>query len=110
MKTLKGRPIGLKAYMTKEEMIKKLKENVEQWRKEGFSDNEIYNALVKKVRPLIYGFYWARYPEAVTTLKEAWAEFTMIFPSANLPIKNTNQKTEIKRKLTDKNVDFLEQF
>ena len=71
MKTLKGRPIGLTARMSYEQMLNQLRRNVENWKREGFSNQEILGALIAKARPLINGYYWARYPEAREKCKRA---------------------------------------
>jgi len=71
MKTLKGRPIGLNASMSLDQMLSQLRRNFETWRKEGFKNEEIIAALIAKARPLINGYYWKRYPEARERCKKA---------------------------------------
>lgn len=74
MRTLKGRPIGLKAFMSKEQMKKHLIKIREEWLAEGFSENEVTNAILSKAHPLLVGYYWARFPEASERLAEALRE------------------------------------
>lgn len=69
--SLKGRPIGLKAAMTEREMILHLVQTVQDWTNEGFSMNEIDNAIVAKCSPLIHGYYWNRYPDSSERLIRA---------------------------------------
>ncbi len=73
--SLKGRAIRLKANMSTEEMLTQLKENEEDWRKEGYSKDEILAAQESKIRPLIYGYYWKRYPDAQQRAEEAWNQY-----------------------------------
>jgi len=79
MKTLKGRPIGLKAIMTEVQMYEHLKKIASQWEQEGFSKQEVFQAITSKVRPLAYGFYWHRYPEAQTKIQRAYAKFSLSY-------------------------------
>lgn len=74
MRSLKGRPIGLKAFMSKEQMKKHLIKVREEWLAEGFSENEVTNAILSKVHPLLVGYYWARFPESSERLAEVLRE------------------------------------
>ncbi|MEW6769951.1 MAG: hypothetical protein AB1330_00975 [Bacillota bacterium] len=71
---LKGRPIGLKAFMSKEQMKKHLIKVREEWLAEGFSEAEVTNAVLSKCHPLLVGYYWARFPESSERLAEALRE------------------------------------
>ena len=75
MKTLKGRPIGLNAKMTQEQMFNQLERNAQLWQQEGFSKEEITAAMIAKARPLINGYYWARYPDAQERCRQALEKF-----------------------------------
>lgn len=74
MHSLRGRPIGLKAFMSKEQMKKHLIKLREEWLAEGFSENEVTNAILSKVHPLLVGYYWARFPESSERLAEVLRE------------------------------------
>ena len=118
-KSLRGRPIGLKANMTKEEMKFHLLKIKQQWKEEGFSEEEVNNAIISKCKPLVYGFYWHRFPYASQTLEEVLNEL-------GLEIERTIQdsmrklrkvlKTKKQYKYTTERIkkflgkDYLEQF
>jgi len=75
-KTLKGRPIGLKASMTKEEMKNHLIVKKQEWLEEGFTEEEVLEAIWVKCKPLglVSNFYWNRYPESSERLRLAFEE------------------------------------
>ena len=75
-KTLKGRPIGLKASMTKEEMKNHLIAKKQEWLEEGFTEEEVLEAIWVKCKPLglVSNFYWNRYPESSDRLRLAFEE------------------------------------
>lgn len=74
--TLKGRPIGLKASMSKEEMKNHLLTKLRNWKQEGFSEEEVKQAIYTKCKPLglTSNFYWRKHPEASQRLKEVFKE------------------------------------
>ena len=119
---LKGRPIGLKANMTKEEMKNHLLSKLQEWQKEGLSEIEVKNAIYSKCKPLglTSNFYWSRYPESAERLRQAWDEL-------NWGIKETyndsmaklrmalKEKAKSKRKIEQKTEkietkDYISQF
>ena len=107
MLNLKGIPIGLKAYMDHKEMKTHLINKIEEWQKKGFSDNEVKQAIITKCRPLVYGYYWHRYPDASQTLHKVLIELNI--PIETKPSKApTNRKSKSRRKSKDN--DFLKQF
>jgi len=125
MKALKGRPIGLKAYMSKEQMKKHLLKIKEEWQKEGFSESEVINAIYIKCKPLglVSNFYWKRYPEAAENLRQAWKELgwtedeTIMdsFAKLRTALESSKKKTKLvrpkKRTKTEKAIiDYLNQF
>ena len=71
MKTLRGRPIGLTANMSTDQMYFQLCRNFSSWLQEGFTEEEIIAAIISKARPLINGYYWKRYPEARERCRKA---------------------------------------
>jgi len=75
MRTLKGRPIGLNARMSEDQMLQQLEHNRQTWQREGFSQEEIISAIMAKARPLINGYYWARYPDAQERCRRALERF-----------------------------------
>ena len=127
MKTLKGRPIGLKAYMSVEQMKKHLLKIKKEWQKEGFAENEVINAIYTKCKPLglVSNFYWKRYPGAAENLRQAWKELGWVenetiidsFAKLRTTLESSRKKTKLaKPKLkrmpkTEKAiVDYLNQF
>ncbi len=65
---LKGEPIGLKVYMNKKEMKEQLQKKIKEWENIGISASEIAQAIISKCKPLIYGYYWSKYPESCKRL------------------------------------------
>jgi len=127
MKTLKGRPIGLKAYMSVEQMKKHLLKIKEEWEKEGFTENEVINAIYVKCKPLglVSNFYWKRYPEAAENLRQAWKELGWMenetimdsFAKLRTSLESSREKTKLVRpklkrmpKTERAIVDYLNQF
>ncbi|MCD6124316.1 hypothetical protein J7J62_03995 [bacterium] len=124
MKTLKGRPIGLKAYMTKDQMKRHLLKIKEKWEKEGFTKNQVINAIYTKCKPLglVSNFYWKRYPEAAENLRQAWKELGWVenetimdsFAKLRSSLENSKKKTKLVRLKMPKTekaiVDYLNQF
>lgn len=121
-KTLRGRAIGLKAIMTKEQMLEHLRKIAKEWEAEGFSKNEVFQAITSKIRPLAYGFYWYRNPEAQINVREAYKEFSIEYTGKEIErfeqvIKNNNQQNgvkkvnnEAKRAQLEANLSWLDQF
>jgi len=107
MLNLKGVPIGLKAYMDQKEMKDHLVNKMKEWQKQGFSDNEVKQAIITKCRPLVYGYYWHRYPDASQTLHKVLMELNMPIET-KLP-KKTKTSANRKRKSRKTN-NFIEQF
>ena len=115
-KTLKGRPIGLKASMTKEEMKNHLLSKLKEWQEEGFTEEEVKQAIYTKCKPLglTSNFYWSRYPEASQRLREVFEELgweyekTISDSMKKLRQALKNPKNEEKMKEIQK--DFLKQF
>ena len=111
-KILKGRPIGLKASMSKEEMKNHLLKKLKEWMEEGFSEEEVKQAIYNKCKPLglTSSFYWSRYPAACQRLREAWKELNWdVKESFQDSIRKLNQALKnYKEKRIEK--DFLKQF
>jgi len=107
MLNLKGVPIGLKAYMDHKEMKEHLMNKIKTWEKKGFSHNEVKQAIITKCRPLVYGYYWHRYPDASQTLHKVLMEL-------NIPIETKLPKepkiSANKKRKSRKTGDFIEQF
>ena len=111
-KTLKGRPIGLKASMSKEEMKNHLLKKLKEWVEEGFSEEEVKQAIYNKCKPLglVSNFYWNRYPEASQRLREVWEELNWdVKETFRDSIRKLNQALKnYKVKRVER--DFLKQF
>ena len=119
MNTLQGRPIGLKAKMTGLEMQGHLIQKIKEWTQEGFSKPEIDNAIITKCKPLIFGYYWHRSPEASNilegVLKDLGLEIEQDYNDSMRSFRKAlNKKVEIKEKQKEKTKEkvnnFLEQF
>lgn len=97
MKTLKGRPVRLKAVMSEQEMLEQLRNNEQEWLREGFSRDEILFSQEKKVRAL--RMYWHRYPEAIERVEKAWQSYAgyRLFEKAY-----KGSKEQGKRQIADK--------
>ena len=106
---LRGRKVNLKAYMTVDEMVEQLRENEKHWIEEGFGREEIVSAQNNKVRPLIYGFYWHRFPDAQERAKEAWKLYSGQEISTKVN-RTSTPKTERRTIKADRNHDFMAQF
>ncbi len=125
MRTLKGRPIGLKAHMSVEQMKRHLLKIKQEWQKEGFTENEVINAIYVKCKPLglVSNFYWKKYPEAAKNLRQAWKELgwtedeTIIdsFAKLRTALESSGKKTKLARpkkrtKIEKAVIDYLNQF
>ena len=119
-KSLKGRPIGLKASMSKEEMKNHLLKIKQLWSREGFSEEEVMAAIINKCKPLglSSSFYWNRYPDACQRLRETFEELgweyekTIPESMSNLrrALKNLRNEEKIKKVRRVLQEDFLKQF
>ena len=116
--SLRGRSIGLKASMSEAEMEKHLVETRKQWLSEGHLESEVINAILSKTRPLICGYYWARYPDASLRLSEVMKKLNYSVDNAfshKLTAEN-NQKNDLEddakksRKPANNNGDLFAQF
>ena len=107
MRTLKGRPIGLNARMSEDQMLQQLEHNRQTWQHEGFSQEEIISALIAKARPLINGYYWARYPDAQERCRRALERFLKTY-GLNIKFKQKRKITSPKR--PEKSFSLLDQF
>lgn len=121
---LRGRPIGLKANMTKEEMKNHLIKKLEEWQKEGYTKEEVKQAIYSKCKPLglTSNFYWAKYPGSAERLRQAWRELNWNIAETyqdsfnklgNILKTLTNKnkgKEEKKEKINTNNNNFLNQF
>ena len=118
---LKGRPIGLKSYMSKEEMKNHLVSKLQEWQKEGLSEAEVKEAIYKKCKPLglTSNFYWSRYPESAERLRQAWQEldwkvnetYNDSMAKLRMALKNKAKGQEKKKIIEPKLTgDFLNQF
>mgnify|MGYP001627171657 CR=1 FL=1 len=90
--TLRGRPIGLKAWMSKDQMKAHLTRIRQQWLAEGFSESEVTDAILSKCHPLLVGYYWARFPEASERLAEALKELG--YPVGKNPRQTRQARSE----------------
>ena len=112
-KTLRKRPIELKHFMSKDEMINKLFQKYNEWINEGFDKDEVFNAIYSKVRPLMYGFYWHRYPRSQDVIKVAFKDFCnrlgISYPEKQIKAKFKKPRN-VKRNGAQKNANYLEQF
>ena len=110
-KTLKRRPIGLKASMTKEEMKNHLLNKLKEWQEEGFSEEEVKQAIYTKCKPLglTSNFYWSRYPEASQRLREVWEELKSYFDSMK-KLRQALKNPKNEEKIREIQKDFLKQF
>ena len=106
MKTLKGRPIGLNARMNEEQMLQRLEHNAQAWQQEGFSQEEIVAAIVAKARPLVNGYYWARYPDAQERCRQALEKFLRRY---GLNIRMKGRKRATPRRM-ERPKNLLDQF
>jgi hypothetical protein len=95
MNTLRGRSIGLKAAMSAKEMEKHILEVKQNWIQEGHSVNDVVNAILSKVNPLISGFYWKRFPDACQRLSQVMLKlkFPVDRPHNKVLNEEHNQKT-----------------
>jgi len=119
-KSLKGRPIGLKASMSKEEMKNHLLKIKQLWSREGFSEEEVMTAIINKCKPLglSSSFYWNRYPDACQRLRETFEELgweyekTILESMSNLrrALQNPENKEKIRKVRKVLEEDFLKQF
>ncbi|RLG16040.1 hypothetical protein DRN69_01885 [Candidatus Pacearchaeota archaeon] len=123
-KSLKGRPIGLKISMSKEEMKNHLITKKQEWLKEGFTEEEVLEAIWVKCKPLglVSNFYWNRYPESSERLRLAFEELekegilksyetiTDSFKKLRKVLKRDNKNTEFNSNKITKIKDFLNQF
>lgn len=89
MPILHGRPIGLKAWMSKEQMKEHLIKIRTKWLSEGFGESEVTNAILSKCHPLLAGYYWARYPDASERLAQALQELG--YPAGKKPQKQSKK-------------------
>ena len=119
-KSLKGRPIGLRASMSKEEMKSHLLKIKLLWSREGFSEEEVMTAIINKCKPLglSSSFYWNRYPDACQRLRETFEELgweyekTILESMSNLrrALQNPENKEKIRKVRKVLEEDFLKQF
>jgi TPP-dependent trihydroxycyclohexane-1,2-dione (THcHDO) dehydratase len=97
---LRGRSIGLKASMNDAEMEKHLSEIRSNWEAEGHSKQDVINAILAKARPLIIGFYWARFPDSSERLSR-------VMKKLGYPVDNA-AGGKIKVENNQKNSDSLD--
>jgi len=119
-KSLKGRPIGLRASMSKEEMKSHLLKIKLLWSREGFSEEEVMTAIINKCKPLglSSSFYWNRYPDACQRLRETFEELGWeyeknISDSMNRlrkALQNPKNEEKIRKVRKALEEDFLKQF
>jgi len=115
-KTLKGRPIGLKASMTKEEMKNHLLNKLKEWMEEGFTEEEVKQAIYNKCKPLglTSNFYWSRYPEASQRLREVWEELNWNIKESYFDsmrkLRQALKNPKNQEKIREIQKDFLKQF
>ncbi|RLI96269.1 MAG: hypothetical protein DRP00_05550 [Candidatus Aenigmatarchaeota archaeon] len=99
---LKGLPIGLKAWMDKDEMREVLERDLREWRKLA-TEAEVREAIYRKTLPLLNGYYWKRYPEARETLRQVLVEMKIGKGEQTLRKKKQSRKKV-------KGIDYLSQF
>jgi len=119
-KSLKGRSIGLKANMSKEEMKNHLLSKLKEWQEEGFSEEEVMQAIISKCKPLglTSNFYWNRYPKASQRLREVFEELGWEYEKSiydsmkrlRQALKNPKNEERIKTVRKEIQKDFLKQF
>ncbi len=105
---LKGRPIGLHANMSVEEMQNHLIKIKQLWLAEGYSKEEVDNAILSKCRPLLIGFYWRNYPESCRKLSEALQNLN--YQTEHIPQKINKLNKPIKNIVKIKEESLIEQF
>ena len=110
---LSGRPIGLKAYMNEEEMKNHLISVKKDWLEEGFSEDEVDNAILSKCHPLIIGYYWHRYKSSSERLAKVLKElgYSVEFTPKIIKKRDINLE-EIKNRINEpkKRENLMEQF
>lgn len=105
---LRGRSIGLKATMSKEQMKAHLIWIRKVWMAEGFSEEEVTSAILAKVHPLLNGYYWTRFPESSKRLAEVLQELG--YPVGVKPKPPAGRRPRPKAEVAVANRSYADQF